>query len=220
LPSERINEASAYSAGESGHNYRNYKLWDEVFAPKYGYVDPAPIQTYKICIDVKKKALFKVWIDNMEDRQLAERFKKFAAENRLEYMTSFQMPQSIARQNGIPKEIMDVLDIRRATMLIMAPYYLILESFGIFIANSKYSRLMTDYIFEGQLDTNALCEDIEDPGELAVGSYVYELCQIVYGTELTDHDNDSPAAISDRERIRPNVKVNIDYGEEELESAD
>lgn len=219
LPSERINEAAAYAAGEAGHNYRNYKLWDQVFAPKYGYVDPAPIQTYKVCITVKKKALFKEWIDNMEDRQLAERFKKFAAENGLEAMTSFQIPQSIARQNGIPKEIMDVLDVRRATMLIMAPYYLILESFGIFIANSKFSRLMTDFIFDGELDTVAMCEEIEDPTEIPTGSYVLELCKIVYGTDQTDLNNDSPDAISDREKLRPQIKVNVDWGDgnEELD---
>lgn len=215
LPSERINEATGYSAGEQASQYRHYKLWDEVFAPKYGYVDPAPIQTYKVCINVNKKALFKDWLENMEDRQLAERFKKFAAENRLESMTSFQMPQSIARQNGIPKEVMEVLDIRRATMLIMSPYYLVLESFGIFIANGKYSRLMTDYIFEGELDTNAMCEDIEEP-EKGIGSYVYELCQIVYGNEI-DVMDDSPEAISERETIKPHIHVNVVYGEEELE---
>lgn len=213
LPSERINEATAYSAGESGHNYRNYKLWDEVFAPKYGYTDPAPIQTYKVCVNVKKKALFKEWIDNMEDRQLAERFKKFAAENNLTYMTSFQIPQSIARQNGIPKEIMSVLDDRRATMLIMAPYYLILESFGIFIANSKFSRLMTDYIFDGEFDAEAMVDDLEDPEEIPQGSYVLELCQIVYGTELTGDDDDSPAAISDRDINVPSIKVNVDWSD-------
>lgn len=215
LPSERINEATAYSAGEQASQYRHYKLWDEVFAPKYGYVDAAPIQTYKVCINVNKKALFKDWLENMEDRQLAERFKKFAAENRLESMTSFQMPQSIARQNGIPKEVMDVLDIRRATMLIMSPYYLVLESFGIFIANSKFSRLMTDYIFEGELDTNAMCEDIEEP-EVGVGSYVLELCQIVYGNE-TDTLDETPEAISEREKIKPLIHVNVDYGDDELE---
>lgn len=213
LPSERINEATGYAAGEEASQYRHYKLWDQVFAPKYGYVDPAPIQTYKVCINVNKKATFKAWLDGMEDRQLAERFKKFAAENRLESMTSFQMPQSIARQNGIPKEVMDVLDIRRATMLIMSPYYLILESFGIFIANSKYSRLMTDYIFDGELDTNAMCEDIEEPENPEVGSYVYELCQIVYGEE-TATDDDRPHVLSDQNKERPLIKVNIDYGDE------
>lgn len=213
LPSERINEATAYSAGEQASQYRHYKLWDEVFAPKYGYVDPAPIQTYKVCVNVNKKALFKNWIDNMEDLQLANRFRKFAAENNLESMTSFQMPQSIARQKGIPKEVMDVLDIRRATMLIMAPYYLVLESFGIFIANGKFSRLMTDYIFEGELDTKAMCEDIEEPDQ-EVGSYVYELCKIVYGEEHNSLD-DSPEAISENEKIRPLVKINVDYGNDD-----
>lgn len=213
LPSERINEPTAYSAGEEASQYRHYKLWDQVFAPKYGYVDPAPIQTYKVCVNVNKKATFKAWLDGMEDRQLAERFKKFAAENKLESMTSFQMPQSIARQYGIPKEVMDVLDIRRATMLIMAPYYLVLESFGIFIANSKYTRLMTDYIFDGELDTNAMCEDIEEPENPELGSYVYELCRIVYGEEVAT-DDDRPEVISDQEKYRPMVKVNIDYGDD------
>lgn len=217
LPSERINEATAYSAGEEASQYRHYKLWDQVFAPKYGYVDPAPIQTYKVCINVSKKAAFKAWLDDMEDRQLAERFKKFAAENKLESMTSFQMPQSIARQNGIPSEIMDVLDIRRATMLIMAPYYLVLESFGIFIANSKYTRLMTDYIFDGELDTNAMCEDIEEPENPAVGSYVYELCQIVYGDDKTTID-ENPATVSDDEKKRPQIKIVVDYSDDSNDS--
>lgn len=214
LPSERINEPTAYSAGEASSQYRHYKLWNEVFAPKYGYVDPAPLQTFKVCIDVKKKADFKVWLDAMEDRQLAERFKKFAAENKLEYMTSFQMPQSIARQNGIPKEVMSVLDIRRATMLIMAPYYLVLESFGIFIANSKYTRLMTDYIFDGELDTLAMCEDIDEPDH-EVGSYVFELCRDVYGIEEEIAiDDDRPEVIDAREVIKPFVKINVDYGDD------
>lgn len=218
LPSERINEPTGYAKLEDAHQYRNYKLWDQVFAPKYGYTDPAPIQTYKVCINVKKKADFKAWLDGMEDRQLAERFKKFAADNKLEYMTSFQMPQSIARQNGIPVEVMSVLDIRRATMLIMAPYYLVLESFGIFIANSKYTRLMTDYIFDGELDTNAMCEDIDEPENPEIGSYVYELCQIVYGEEVAT-DDDRPHVIDEEHKIRPSIKINIDYGDD-LEDSD
>lgn len=220
LPSERINEPTAYSAGEQASQYRHYKLWNEVFAPKYGYTDPAPIQTYKVCINVNKKATFKAWLDSMEDRQLAERFKKFAAENKLDSMTSFQMPQSIARQNGIPKEVMSVLDIRRATMLIMAPYYLVLESFGIFIANSKYTRLMTDFIFDGELDTYAMSEDAEEPDE--IGSYVYELCRDVYGIEEeTAEDDDRPEVISDREKVKPLIKVNVDYSDgDESESDD
>lgn len=181
LPSERVNEATAYGQGEDSHNYRHYKLWEEVFAPKYGYVDPAPIQTYKICIKVNKKALFKEWLDTMEDRQLAERFKDFAARNKLDSMTSFQLPQSIARQSGVPKEIMDVLDIRRGTMIIMAPYYLILESFGIFIANSKHTRLMTDYIFDGEIDVVGLSEGASDPEEAPGGSVVMPDVQILYG---------------------------------------
>lgn len=181
LPSERINEANAYAKEEESYNYRNYKLWDEVFAPKYGYVDPAPIQTFKICIDVKKKTQFKAWLENMEDRQLAERFKAFAIENNLDSMSSFQLPQSIARQKGVPKEVMEVLDIRRATMLIMAPYYLVLESFGIFIANSKYTRLMTDFIFDNELDVIALTEDATHPDEVEGGSIVMPDVKIIYG---------------------------------------
>lgn len=190
LPSEQLKEPSSYAAGELAAQYRHYKLWDEVFAPKYGYVDPAPIQTYKICINVSKPALFKKWLANMEDRQLAERFKEFAENNGLDAMTSFQLPQSIARTSGIPKEIMEVLDIRRATMLIMAPYYLVLESFGIFIANSKYTRLMSDYLYDGELDVLAFPDGADDPADTEGGSVIMPMVKIVYGIDDDESSDD------------------------------
>ena len=72
---------------------------------------------------------------------------------------------------------------------------------------------MTDYIFNGEFDEEALVDDLEDPEDVPQGSYVLELCQIVYGTELTGDDDDSPGAISDRDINVPSIKVNVDWSD-------
>lgn len=150
LTGEQIRASSAYSKGDLAPNYRHYKLWQEVFAPKYGYTEAPPINTFKVSVELDKAKVLEKWIDSLDDKGLSLRLKKFVADNGVNGLTAFQVPQIIAKQSGLPKEILTAMDVRKGVTLIMKPFYIVLEAFGIYLLNDGFTRLLTDGIFEDQ----------------------------------------------------------------------
>lgn len=147
LSSEKIKDFTAYSKGASAPNYRHHLLWKEVFAPKYGHVDEPPYQTFKVSARLDSRRKFREWVDSIEDKSLANRFETFMDKYGFESTTSFQIPQMIAMQHGIPKEIIPVIDVRKGVTLIMKPFYVVIESLGLYISNERNTRLLTDSIW-------------------------------------------------------------------------
>lgn len=148
LSSEKVKHHTAYAKGEAAPNYRHHLLWKEVFAPKYGHVDEPPYQTFKVSVRLDSKRRMRNWVDSLEDRSLAERFNTFMERYGFDNTSSFQIPQIIAMQHGIPKEIIPVIDVRKGVTLIMKPFYVVIESLGLYIANERNTRLLTDSIWE------------------------------------------------------------------------
>lgn len=141
---EQIRDPGDYKQGEDNSNYFQYLMWREVFAPKYGDVDNPPFYAMKIPVDLNKPRKVKRWIDNMEDRDLAKRLANFLESKEKGQFTSILIPLQIVQIQGLPKELLEVVDEHRAVNQIMTPYYIALQTFGMYVGNSKYTRLLTD----------------------------------------------------------------------------
>lgn len=141
---EQVKNKESYKAEGNNATYKQFVMWQEVFAPKYGYVDEPPLSTLKIPVDLDKKRKIAAWLDAIEDKAVAIRMKDYLDRNNKSDFTSIQVPLQLALSGGIPKELVMVVDEKRATKQIMSPYYMFLESLGLYHANSKDSKLLTD----------------------------------------------------------------------------
>lgn len=141
---DSIKDADSYKTGENNATYRHYTLWKDVFAPTYGNVDAPPYSTYKVPVKLEKKRDIQAWITRIEDRALAARMKAFIEEHEINQMSSILVPIQVAEVSGIPKEIVQAVDEKRATSQIMGPFYLALGGLGYIDTNNLNTKLMTD----------------------------------------------------------------------------
>lgn len=144
---DNIKSAESYKTNTSNATYRQYLLWQEVFAPTYGMVDEPPYSAYKVPVAIEKKRHIKAWIEKIQDRTLAGRLQAFLDKHGVEQMSSILVPTQLAEQIGIPREIVEIADEMRATSQIMQPFYLVLQGLGFLYTNHSQTKLISDYRF-------------------------------------------------------------------------
>ena len=146
-----VKPAEQYKTLHNNATYKQYLLWNEVFGPVYGKVDEPPYSTYKVPVMLSKKRHIVDWINSIEDRSTAARLEDYFNRHKTEAMSSILVPMQIVDVKGVPREIVQVVDEKRAVSQIMGPFYLALGGLGLFHTNMKNSKLMTDSLFVGNL---------------------------------------------------------------------
>ena len=128
--------------GES--NYHYHRMYNETFGLKYGRVPEPPYHAVRIPVNLETKTEIKEWLERIEDRGLADKLKQWFDREDRKYKQII-IPDSIVNENGIPKELLDVIDARRTVFAMVEPYYHILEVFNIFLMDGNRTRLLSDY---------------------------------------------------------------------------
>jgi hypothetical protein len=141
----QVKQAESYTKGPTESNYAYYTMWNEVFGPKYGYVQPPPYMCVRITTDLKSPRATQDWLDNMKDQDLAERLRDWLDVSGKKYFGSFYLPEQIVAMNGIPEEILACIDARKITHAATSVFYIILESLGVFMLDKKLTKLVSDY---------------------------------------------------------------------------
>lgn len=144
LTKGRINGRSAYKNPNSSA-YVYYDLWTDVFAPKYGHCEEPPYSAIKVSVNADNKTALMAWLDAIEDKELSTRFKNWLTARGKSDITSILLPESIVASTGIPKEIIQGIDIRNLIYSTVKPFYSVLESVGIFMVDDNVCRLVSDY---------------------------------------------------------------------------
>lgn len=140
-----IKAPNAYVDGEEASPYQQYLLWKEVFAPKYGECPGLPFAAVKINADLDSAAKTRSWIDGMVDRELAGRIENWLARAGKKHMGgTFLLPEQCVTMNGIPEEILQMVNVRKIIIDTTKVFYLILESLGFYMINKKLTRLVSD----------------------------------------------------------------------------
>lgn len=136
-----INSKESYQA-ES--NYHYHLMYNRTFGNKYGKVPEPPYHAMRIPVDLETKVEFNEWLDEMEDKRLAEDLRGWFTERGRTYKQII-IPDSLVDQHGVPKELLDVVNTRRTVFAMVEPYYHILEVFGVFMIDDNRTRLLSDY---------------------------------------------------------------------------
>lgn len=141
---EKVGAADSYKQGEQAHKYVSYTLWRDVFADKYGACEVPPYTAYKVNTTITSPTVFNEWLDNMEDQNLARRFKDWMIKTGKREVKTFYLPMSIVDTVGIPDEIFSLIDTRRIIVDNVSVFYKVLETLGFYQLDDRINRLIMD----------------------------------------------------------------------------
>lgn len=136
--------AKAYKIPDPDKNpYWNHTFWNATFGKVYGLVDEPPYRAVKIALEVKNQTEFNDWLESL-DARLADDIRAELARVGKKMFTTAYVPQLIVQLKGIPDELLQASNARKIVKDSCSVYYHMLESFGIFMANKKNTRMLYD----------------------------------------------------------------------------
>ncbi|UKS72110.1 DNA polymerase [Klebsiella phage KpLz-2_45] len=148
LKAARVKEEEGYTKKTEEQNtpYLNYELWQEVFAPKFGLIEPPPYSALSFSIIHDTKTKTEKWLANWKDQEMAKRMRQFLAAKNKTYLGRILLPESIVMSIGIPEDILEATNIRKIIGSAMSPFYLVLESLEYYLFDKDQSKLVFDQI--------------------------------------------------------------------------
>lgn len=150
----QIRDKDSYVNAEDSSAYQQHLLWTEVFAPKYGYPEELPYRVAKVSLTVNNKTRLYEWIMSIKDDGIRQRLLDWVAKTGKTGLTTIMLPEAIIAVHGVPEEILQVANIRKLIFGIVSPFYLILESLGIYMKDKSISKLVVDFYEELVTDRN------------------------------------------------------------------
>lgn len=142
LNSIQIKNHDSYTDAEDATAYQSYLFWNRVFAKKYGAAPTPPYRAIKVSVKLPNKTAIRKWIASIKDPEFrALMQEEIGAKNEVNL---FRLPKPNIKHTGIPIEIHDIIDTRSIIREVMKPFYLILESLGIYITNKESTRIVLD----------------------------------------------------------------------------
>lgn len=124
--------------------YRHHLFWEEVFAPKYGSVIAPPYSCIKFSTTLENPSTTRAWIESIEDKALANRLNIWMTVNKRTILPTIYLSQEMVKSQGIPPELTKVIDIRRMVFDLAKVLYMVLETLGMYVMNSKQTKLVSD----------------------------------------------------------------------------
>lgn len=149
LTGSQVKNKESYANPQSSP-YLHYQLWNEVFAPKYGEAPEPPYSAVKVSVDIKNKTALKEWLDAIEDKELAARLEAWVKANNKNIITSILLPRPVVNIVGLPTEVIQAMNIRKLIYSTVKPFYVLLESLGVYMTNNNITRLVSDGQIEAQ----------------------------------------------------------------------
>lgn len=145
LAGGQVKSANSY-VKPSQSPFVHYEMWEEVFAPVYGNAPEPPYRAIKVSLDMKNQTQLWEWVDAIADEGIRERLRTWLKRGNKTGLTSLLLPRPIVEVNGLPKEVIDAMNIRKLIYSTVRPFYLVLESLGVYMVNDHNTRLVSDVV--------------------------------------------------------------------------
>jgi hypothetical protein len=137
LKSGKVKDASAYATSEETSPYSRHIMWLDVFADKYGAIEPPPYSTVKIPTTLTTAKKTKDWLLAMEDRELSFKMTNWMNKYNKKQIPTFYVEATHMYSNGLPKEMAEVMDYRKIILDMTKIFKIIGEACGLFIKTDK-----------------------------------------------------------------------------------
>lgn len=145
LRASSIKDAQSYSKDEDESPYQKHVFWNTVFGPSFGETPPPPYDTVKVNLLTTKKASFNAWVESFQDTALKQRLKDWMTNKQKSHFPTIYIPSAILQNKGLPDIFVSQVDYRKIVMDLCGIFYLILETLGVYLSESKLSRMVIDY---------------------------------------------------------------------------
>lgn len=146
LRSTQVKNETAYKKGSQDPNIVNQKMWDLVYADKFGDTPEAPYSSLVVNVNLGTKNRIDEWLDKFSEVDLADRMRGWIKDHGIESIGTFRLPAQNLADHRVPEDIVKVMDTKKITAKILAPFYITLESLGIYFMNDSITTTIEDYI--------------------------------------------------------------------------
>lgn len=129
----KIKEKETYKNGPEKSPFIHHLLWNEVFRDKYGEAPEPPYNTIKIPLTINSKKDMDIWLNNIEDRKIADALSAFLKRYNKTEIKTLYLPFINSKGKGIPKEIRSVINTDRIIRDNCNVLYIVLNSLGYYL---------------------------------------------------------------------------------------
>lgn len=136
LQTEKINIAKSYKLTPNKSPYRNYTMWKMLFEDRYGTPGEPPYLAVKVPVTTDKKRTMREFIDGLEDKELASKYREYLDHAKMDAIGTYRLPITIAKEKGIPSELIPILNIDKLLEDNLNIFYMLLRSIGLFKQDS------------------------------------------------------------------------------------
>lgn len=130
LKRSKINNETAYAQEASRSPYGRHMFWNEVFGPAYGEFPAPPYGVLKLPTIVTSKTALTAWIESFEDLAMKERMIAWCQRNNKKDLPTLYLNEDFVAGYGIPKVLLQVVDIDRIVLDVTLQHRVILETLG------------------------------------------------------------------------------------------
>ena len=150
---EKLKTPGAYSnPDETKSPYKNHLIWNDTYGQTYGELPPPPYVVRKVPVKLNKAAMA-VWLANMEDEKVKAGFELAMQKYDFDEINIFRVPAKHMLEKGIPKSLVEVINLESIMYDIMRGMYMLLEGFGLYqLGEKKIRRLLSD-VYKDLADT-------------------------------------------------------------------
>jgi len=137
----KIKNSEAYTRAEENSPYVYHLLWEKVFSPKYGKIEPPPYDVIKIPTTVINVTKLKEWFSMITDKELSTRLSEYLLVLGKTELPTIYIPIQYVKSFGVPDEIKCIVNIKKIVLELTMVNRMILESLGYF---SKTELLISE----------------------------------------------------------------------------
>lgn len=146
LKAGSIKDAESYSQSEELSPYQRHYFWNTIFGPDYGEMPDPPYKTLKFSLSTTSATRFKAWLARLSNAGFVQRMRNWLDKNGKKDVKTIYLPTQILMEKGMPKELLEAVDIRKMVGEVCRIFYIILETLRIFVRGEKrVMRLVSDY---------------------------------------------------------------------------
>lgn len=138
LKTLNVKDKTAYNVEPEKSNYRHHLWWEEVMSPSYGHNPNPPYRTVKISVNLGSKRLIQNWLETIKDPKIKEGWSKYTLQSGRVDIKTLYIRSEYIENNGIPPEIIPVINYKHIVLDLCNMFYLILSTIGY----QKYDNLL------------------------------------------------------------------------------
>lgn len=141
----QIKDAKSYKVGENAPALQTHRLWEEIFAPKYGHAPPLPYMCLKVSVDLTTKKKLNAWLDSIKDQALKARAIEFFKKTNTTTLAVINVPALTIGKRPLPEELLTCVNVNKQLNNVTSPFYVVLEAFGYYLRTPDNTNMIYHY---------------------------------------------------------------------------